>query len=224
MSKRAYTDAERAEYEGLALSVGPLEASKRTGVPKRTGYNWLKQIRSGDGVAARIIPADTREQVAGKLWQAVVEGTEQVLAGLRDPKARLGDKANALRIVAEQYALLTGGVTERTENLNVNADWMQGSQAYVEADLELRDKARDWTASIATEVLAGYQALKAAGVEEPKIAVDGLQVRAELSNYDMTRVRDLLLKITTAQDAGVSPSDILEALTAKAREGGGNVG
>lgn len=115
-----WTPDQRANAIGLALSIGADKAAAQTDIPRRTISSWLSGERTAPELEAAI--SRSRDDVAARLWEAVTVGTEQVLAGLRDPKARLGDKANALRIVAEQYALLTGGVTERTENVNVNVD------------------------------------------------------------------------------------------------------
>jgi hypothetical protein len=110
--KAHYTSAQRAEAIGLAITVGPSRAAKQLGLPTRTVTNWM---HSPDAV---VITQLTRDQVAAKLWEAVVTGTEEVLAGLRDPNARLSDKARALEVVASQHALLTGNPTS---NQNINA-------------------------------------------------------------------------------------------------------
>lgn len=115
---RAYTEAERADAVGLALAMGTKQAAAKLGIPRRTLSSWVQ--RPTAEVQAAI--SRSRDDVAARLWEAVTTGTEAVLAGLRDPKGRLGDKANALRIVVEAHALITGGATARTENLNVNAD------------------------------------------------------------------------------------------------------
>jgi transposase-like protein len=114
--RRHYSAETRSEAVGLALSVGVKEAGRRLGIPYRTVSHWLARPE------AQVAITRSRDDVAAKLWEAVTVGTEAVLAGLRDPKARLSDKAQALRVVAEQYALLTGGATSRSENLNINAD------------------------------------------------------------------------------------------------------
>lgn len=114
--RRHYSTEERSAAVGLAISVGVKEAGRRLAIPYRTVSHWLARPDAQAAIAR------SRDDVAAKLWEAVTVGTEAVLAGLRDPKARLGDKANALRIVSEQYALLTGGPTSRSETLNLNAD------------------------------------------------------------------------------------------------------
>jgi hypothetical protein len=133
---RSFTEAERAEAVGLALAVGAKEAATRLGISRRTVSSWL--LRRTPEIESAIIRS--RDDVAARLWDAVTAGTDAVLAGLRDPKARLGDKANALRIVVEAHALISGGPTARTENLNVNADLLD---AYTDERREELRKAMD---------------------------------------------------------------------------------
>lgn len=115
-----WTPEQRADAIGRALATSSKTAAAQTGIPRRTISSWLARERHAPEIEALIV--DSREHVAAKLWEAVTVGTEQVLAGLRDPKARLGDKARALEVVASQYALLTGGVTARTESANLTVD------------------------------------------------------------------------------------------------------
>lgn len=202
----------RARAIGLALAVGADKASAQTGVPRRTISSWLGGERPAPELAA--MAASSREQVAQKLWEAVTVGTEAVLAGLRDPKSRLGDKANALRIVAEQYALLTGGATSRSENLNLNANW-QDTDDYRNAAPELQQQSAAMIEGILHELVMGYSALKLAGAPEAGLQVDGLSVRADLDPESQRRVRYLLSVLEDASGAGVSAADIIASLTAK---------
>ena len=107
---RSYTDHERADAVGLALAIGAKKAAAQVSIPRRTISSWL--LRPPSGVQAAILTS--RQDVAARLWEAVSAGTEAVLEGLRDPKARLGDKASALRIVVEAHALVAGQPTSRT--------------------------------------------------------------------------------------------------------------
>ena len=111
-SWRSYTEQERADAVGLALAVGAKQAAAKLAIPRRTVSSWMQ--RPTPGIAAAI--GRSRDDVAARLWEAVTTGTDAVLAGLRDPKARLGDKASALRIVVEAHALISGGPTARTES------------------------------------------------------------------------------------------------------------
>ena len=110
---RSHQPADRAKAIGLALAVGAVNASDATGIPRRTISSWLSGERPAPELDAAL--AASRDDVVAKLWEAVSAGTAAVLDGLRDPRARLGDKAQALRVVSEQYALLTGRATERSE-------------------------------------------------------------------------------------------------------------
>ncbi|HET6477319.1 MAG TPA: hypothetical protein VFH93_14745 [Thermoleophilia bacterium] len=50
-----------------------------------------------------------------ELWAAYQEALASVRAGLTDPTTRLGDRAKALDVLGSKHALLSGGVTNRTE-------------------------------------------------------------------------------------------------------------
>lgn len=113
---RSYTEAERAEAVGVALTIGTKKAAVQLGIPRRTLSSWLQ--RPTAEVQAAIVR--THDDVAARLWEAVTAGTDAVLAGLRDPKARLGEKATALRIVVEAHALITGQATSRTETTTLD--------------------------------------------------------------------------------------------------------
>lgn len=113
---RSYSDQERAEAVGLALAIGADKAAEKLGIPRRNISRWLRLERG----PVRAAIAATRTEVAARLWEGVVAGSEAVVNGLRDPKARLSDKASALRIVVEAHALISGGPTSRTANVNVN--------------------------------------------------------------------------------------------------------
>lgn len=116
MTRRRYPVELKAEAVGLAQSIGVTEAARRLNLPHRTLSHWAA---SPD---MRAIILRSRDDVAAKLWEAVVVGTEAVLAGLRDPDARLSDKARALEVVAQQHALLVGDVTARTETSATRSD------------------------------------------------------------------------------------------------------
>jgi transposase-like protein len=146
---RSYTDQERGEAVGLALAIGAKRAAAQLGIPRRTISSWIQT--PSPGVQAAILRS--RNDVAARLWEAVDAGTEAVLAGLRDPKARLGDKASALRIVVEAHALISGQATSRTESTVTTGPAMTWDQ---ERDLRTfldtleaasDDELREWAAS-----------------------------------------------------------------------------
>ncbi len=148
---RTYTTAERTEAVALALAVGPVKAAKQLNIPRRTVAYWC----AGHGPSpVAIIREQTRDEIARKLWDGVSRALDAVIAGLDDPKARLSDKAHALQVLSERHALLSGGVTARTESANLNV-----SGGYF-TDEEARGF-RDWLARIGEEhpdILAAAQA------------------------------------------------------------------
>ncbi|HEV2006065.1 MAG TPA: helix-turn-helix domain-containing protein [Candidatus Limnocylindrales bacterium] len=117
-SWRSYTEQERADAVGLALAVGAKQAAAKLGIPRRTISSWLQ--RPTPAIEAAIVASE--EMVASRLWQAIEEGASAVLVGMRDPKARLSDKASALRVVVEAHALISGGPTSRTESTITTGD------------------------------------------------------------------------------------------------------
>jgi hypothetical protein len=119
---RTYTAEERAAAVGLAMSIGPLRAARRLGIPPRTLAHWRAGERYGGDVAPII--AASRADLARMLWQGVEAGVAAVLEGLHDPHQRLGDRARALEVVMNAHQLLTGGSTSNVSavNVNVNAD------------------------------------------------------------------------------------------------------
>ncbi len=116
--RRQYTPLQRAEATGLAAVVGVTNAARQLGIPHRTVSGWLATPTPEMQVAI----ARSRDDVAARLWEAVVAGTDAVLAGLRDPTARLSDKARALEVVSQRHALLVGDPTARTHNLNLSGN------------------------------------------------------------------------------------------------------
>jgi hypothetical protein len=133
-----WTPGSKAEAIGLALTLGSVEAAKRTGIPRRTISSWL----GPDANMALVTPAilASEEAIAARLWETLALGLEEVRRGLLDPKARLGDKARAVEVVAQQWQLITGRATARTESavLNVNAGHVD---ALTEAETR---EFRDW--------------------------------------------------------------------------------
>ena len=218
MTRHEYSDAERAEAVALALSIGPKAAAKRGTVPERTLYRWMAEVRTDDGRAARVIPVETRQEVAAALWEVVAAGTAEALRRIADPKTRAGELAQLLKVAAEQHALLAGGATSRNENINLNADVANGwgSEQYAEADLETREQAQALLREAIDEMLTGTHALRLAGASTASaIELDGLRIRANLLPTDAHAVQALLTRLEAAIDAGVDPSEIIASLTAK---------
>jgi hypothetical protein len=117
-----YSPEQRAEAVALARAVGPVKAAKQLGYPMRTVAHWA----AGDVAMVNASPlagaaiAKVEATIAQRLAEAHEMALRAVMDGLSDPKARLGDKAAALRVLGEQRALAEGRATSRSESLNVN--------------------------------------------------------------------------------------------------------
>ena len=147
-AKRSYSREQKAEAVGLAMSIGVKQAGRKLRIPYRSISHWLEKPEY------RAIVAESRERVAAQLWLAVETGTREVLAGLQDKSAPLSHKAQALRVVAEQYQLLSGEATSRTE---VRSESMVGTFDVQAAANQLSDEERLLLRSYARKVIAQKQ-------------------------------------------------------------------
>lgn len=112
---RRYTARTKAKAVGIALVDGVTEAEKQTGIPKETVHYWLRQPQFAP------LRTTARETVAEDFWVGVQIGMEEVSKGLRDPSVPLRDKAAALGVVYDRFALLTGHATSRIDTADVTA-------------------------------------------------------------------------------------------------------
>lgn len=113
-----YTTEQRAQVAGLRASgLTQKEIAARTGIPRTSVAYILDQTP-----IAEVVETATREQVSASLWQVVSAGTTEALRRISDPATKAGELAQLIKVAADQYALLTGGVTDRTESLNVHAE------------------------------------------------------------------------------------------------------
>jgi transposase-like protein len=114
MNRRAYSQEEMAEAVALGASLGPRRAALQLGMPPRTLARWMHRPASVP------IIQEAEASIASRLEAAASIALEAVTDGLRDPKARLGDRARALEVLATQANLATGRATMRSENLTLN--------------------------------------------------------------------------------------------------------
>ena len=139
-ANRSYTAAERAEAVALALAIGPLKAAEQLGIPPRTVAAWRSGERQAPEVRAVIL--SSRHALAERMNEILSVASEQVLAGLRDPRQRLGDRVRALE-VALAAARLLGAETQAADALSYDeeqqlADWLRvNSAAIAAAEAEL---------------------------------------------------------------------------------------
>ena len=138
---RTYLASEKAEAVALAATIGPKMAAKQLGFPVTTVVYWMHKP------AASPIIAAAEASIAARLASAHKIALDAVLAGLADPKSRLGDRAAALRVLGEQLALAEGRATSRTESTNLNFNIPEGSPL---ADLtwEEREELRRFVAAM----------------------------------------------------------------------------
>lgn len=108
MTRRRYTRAEKAEVVAIAAFEGQTEASRVTGIPLTTINAWWKHP---DFVELR---TRKRQEVEEYFWAGIQVGLRAVIEGFGG-EAKLGEKAVALGVLYDKYALLSGKATARTE-------------------------------------------------------------------------------------------------------------
>jgi len=106
----------------LAEMKGQTAAAEETGVPLTTVNLWYHRPEYVE------LRTKTREDVAEQFWAAIQISLKAVVDGIADGK--LSEKAIALGVLYDKYALMTGGATGRMENRELND---LPDSAYVEA-------------------------------------------------------------------------------------------
>ena len=104
----------RANAVGIALVSGQSEAARQTAIPRKTIADWMVSPEFAT------LRARTREEVAELFWVVVQEGVQEVRKGLNSEEP-LRDKAQAIGILYDRYALLSGQATSRTEHRDLTA-------------------------------------------------------------------------------------------------------
>ena len=133
VTRRRYTAKQRAETVGIAVVEGVTAAERQTGIPKQTIDYWLNKPEFGH------LRTTARETVLEQLWIGIQIGIKALTEGIQGD-APLNHKADAMRTLAERYALLNGEATTRSEN----------RELHDKSDDELRDGVRE-----AERILAG---------------------------------------------------------------------
>lgn len=148
MGATSYTDDQRKHAVALADEVGPAEASRRTGIPRRTISAWREPAQADveKTQAARAAGnervqrqwADFREQealsagaAANRLRQKIVESAE------RNDASMTRSAAVAYGILIDKAELLSGQATQRIEH------WAES-----EADRDLRKLVAEMEAQV----------------------------------------------------------------------------
>jgi transposase-like protein len=132
---RQYSPEEVAEAVALSLAIGPMKAAEQLGLPVRTVSGW----RSGEYRSEETAPVilQSRRQLADRMNEILSVASEQVLAGLRDPRQRLGDRVRALEVALEAARLLGAesqvGDALTDDEADQLTDWLRLHDAEIEA-------------------------------------------------------------------------------------------
>jgi hypothetical protein len=113
-TRRRYTAKERAAAVGIAVADGVTAAERQTGIPKTTIDYWQSKP---EFVQLR---TTAREIVVEQFWIGIQVGLREVIKGI-EGEAPLREKAEAMKVMADRYALLTGAVTGRTETVSLTS-------------------------------------------------------------------------------------------------------
>lgn len=105
---------ERAHAVGIAVVAGGAEASRQTGIPENTIYDWMG---SPEFVELR---ERTKEIVSDEWWAGVQAYQRSIMEDLHS--ASLRDKVGAFAIMFEKLSLLRGEATARTESKDITHD------------------------------------------------------------------------------------------------------
>ncbi len=126
---RRYTKRQKAEVVGVAVVEGVTEAERQTGIPKQTIDYWVHHPEFGH------LRTTAREVVVEQFWVGIQVGLKEVVEGLRGD-APLHHKAEALKTLADRYALLSGEATSRTETRDLTARLDEGQADQLMNDID----------------------------------------------------------------------------------------
>jgi hypothetical protein len=110
--RRRYTAKQKAAAVGIAAAEGVTEAERQTGIPKSTIFYWESKPEFAQ------LRTTAREEVIEQFWVGVQVGLREVIKGI-EGDASLKEKADALRVMSDRYALLSGGATGRYESRDI---------------------------------------------------------------------------------------------------------
>jgi hypothetical protein len=148
---RSYTDVERAEAVGFALTIGTKQAAVKLGIPRRTLSSWIQRPTSEVRTALARVAADLDES----LEHGAKQGAAVLYAIVQDPKASNRDKIRAAEVLIDKWQLRSGGVTARNANLNLDLtdggmtdrEHEQLRQFFQAIEDSTEDELQEWTAN-----------------------------------------------------------------------------
>lgn len=123
-----YPEDIKATAVARTLVKGSKIASEETGVPRRTIAGWVKSPAFAD------LRQRARDEIAEEMWVGVQVAVKEVVDGLTNPRTPLRDKAQALGVLYDRYALLMGSATVRTETRDIT-----GTLSDAELDAAIRE-------------------------------------------------------------------------------------
>lgn len=134
-----YTDEQKAEATALYSEVGPSEVERRLGIPKGTVTGWAKaEGRTFDSQKTAAATAQSVEIRKSRLAEGLLDDAEKLRAQLFDAtkvfhfdkdgdfhdaeldQPTFADQKNimtALAIAVDKLQLLTGGATQRSDDM-----------------------------------------------------------------------------------------------------------
>lgn len=107
--RRKYTARQRAEAVGIAVVEGKAAAARKTNIPRKTLAYWFDLPEFAD------LRQRKSAEVADDLWTAFQAGVRRI-AELLPVTGDISKVAIATAIMYDKRALMTGGVTGRTES------------------------------------------------------------------------------------------------------------
>ena len=130
MSRRSYSDEQKAEALALYAEVGAAEAARRTGIKRGTLVSWASRagvatdaaanLRAATEVAIerrRYVAAEFRSQMLDSLAEIATKAAAAELDRIAGSKASLHEIVGARTRAIHDLQLLSGDATSRTESV-----------------------------------------------------------------------------------------------------------
>ena len=131
MAERRHYDARtKARAVGIAVLEGVTQAERETGIPKETIQYWTH-----DPLFAHL-RTRARDEVMVEWWAGLQSGARALIKGMDDPDVPVRDKSQAFLALAQNYQLMSGQATSRSESKDLTADLDDHERATLRAVLD----------------------------------------------------------------------------------------
>jgi hypothetical protein len=165
-----------AETKARAVALGMLhgaDAAHRQMGPGAPSRRQISRWLAGQQIDSPLIEAvviESKEAVAGVLWQVIAEGTAEMRRRIGAPKTRAGELAQMLKVAVEAHALLSGGPTARTETV------VTGPDVPVEVTPDMERRLFAWARAVrdATDDEIRADLLEPGSLEKMRMMVDAI--------------------------------------------------